>query len=104
MTLSGTDLESYIDFQHQAEAYRYELAQTMNELQMKYNGSKISSSEGKVNVIDRKEWKAVKDFSYNYPTVGSALKNEWTAIIASLSWLILSFVTMNYWSKKASAL
>jgi len=35
MALSGTDFSSYVHFQNQAEAYHYQLAQTMNELQMK---------------------------------------------------------------------
>lgn len=104
MTLSGTDLESYVDFQNQAEAYRYQLAQTMNELQMKYIDAAVASSEGKVNVVDRKEWEAIEDFSYEYPTVGSALKTEAIAMIAILFWLALATAMMNYWSQKASAL
>ena len=36
MAMAGSDFESYINFQQQAEAYRYSLAQRMNELQTKY--------------------------------------------------------------------
>lgn len=104
MTLCGTDLESYVDFQIQTENYRYDLAQTMNKLQMEHIKANVSSSEGRVNVVDRKEWEAFPDFSYEYPTVGAALKNEMTAIISILFWLLLTVGMMNYWSKKASAL
>jgi ABC-2 type transport system permease protein len=35
MGLSGTDYANYQDFQRQTEAYRYQLAQHMNQLQIK---------------------------------------------------------------------
>ena len=103
MTLSGTDLESYIDFQNKTEAYRYKLAQTMNELQMKYIKANVSSSEGKVNVLDRKTWTDFPDFSYEHPMISQVIGNEFIAIIALLIWVSMSFGIMNYWSKKASA-
>ena len=104
MALCGTDLESYVDFQNQAEKYRYDLAQAMNELQMKYIKANVTSSEGRVNVVDSKEWEAFPDFSYEYPTIGSVLKNELIAVFSIFFWLLLSVRMMNYWSKKASAL
>ncbi|WP_020530320.1 ABC transporter permease [Flexithrix dorotheae] len=104
MALCGTDLESYVGFQNEAEMYRYNLAQTMNELQIKHIKANVSSSEGAVNVIDRNEWKAIPDFSYEYPTVGPALRNEMIAILSILFWALISVGLMNYWSKKASAI
>ncbi|MDW7692486.1 DUF3526 domain-containing protein [Flammeovirgaceae bacterium SG7u.111] len=104
MTLCGTDLESYVGFQHQAEDYRYNLAQTMNELQVKYIKANVSSSEGAVNVVDSKEWESFPNFSYEYPTVGPALQNELIAIVSIACWMLFSVGMMNYWSNKASAL
>ena len=40
MGLSNTDYDSYIDFQKQAEDYRYNMAQKMNALQVKYISNK----------------------------------------------------------------
>ena len=104
MSLCGTDLASYISFQLQAEDYRYQLAQTMNELQMKYIKANVASSEGQVNVVDAKEWKAFPDFSYQYPTVGQAIQNDALATASVLFWLLLCIGMMNHWSDKASAL
>lgn len=104
MALCGTDLESYVDFQDRAEAYRFHLAQTMNELQIKYIKANVSSSEGTVNVVDSKEWKTFPDFSYEYASIGLALRNEPIAIVAILLWVLGSILIMNFWSKKASAL
>ncbi|MEL7146961.1 MAG: DUF3526 domain-containing protein, partial [Bacteroidota bacterium] len=104
MALCGTDLASYVSFQLQAEEYRYKLAQTMNELQMKYIKSNVASSEGRVNVVDASEWKAFPDFSYEYPKVRQAIWHEAIAIFSMVLWLLLAIGAMNYWSKKASAL
>ena len=48
MCVAGTDFTAYLNFQDQADAYRYSLAQTMNELQMEFISPKRESgSEGK---------------------------------------------------------
>lgn len=104
MALCGTDLNSYIDFQNEAEAYRYNLSQRMNKLQMDHIKANVASSEGKVNVIGREEWKAIPDFSYEYSTVLGVLYHELMAIISILVWIGISIATINYWSRKASAL
>ncbi len=104
MALCGTDLETYASFQHQAEAYRYELAQAMNELQIKHIRANVTSSEGKVNVVDREEWKSFPDFTYEYPTVESTLGSELLALISILLWSVVALGMMNYWARNASAL
>lgn len=104
MALSGTDFETYADFQKQAEAYRYKLAQKMNDLQMKYiSAQKVSGSEGSVHVVDRAEWKAFPDFTYQSTSGYSALRNEAISLVSLLLWLAISLILLNSLSKKIKA-
>ncbi|RZN76906.1 MAG: DUF3526 domain-containing protein, partial [Winogradskyella sp.] len=104
MTISGTDFSSYIDFQEQADAYRYSLAQTMNNLQMEYISSKATSSEGKVNVIGHEHWEEFEDFKHRPIPLDSSIKNSFLALLSILLWGILAFSLILFTSKRAKAL
>ncbi len=103
MALCGTDFESYVGFQVQAEDYRYKLAQKMNELQIKYiSPNRVSGSEGKVDVVNRSEWKAFPDFEYQFLNFGMTLKNEGIAILSLLLWVLFSGWLTIYLSQKST--
>lgn len=104
MALSGTDFESYVDFQQQAENYRYELAQKMNDLQMKYIGSQVTSSEGKVNVVDSKEWKNFPDFEHHHLSIGAAIQSEWLSIFSIILWATFTVWLLFRLSNTANAI
>ena len=101
MGLSGTDFESYTDFQMQAEDYRYKLAQKMNELQIKYISPKRSSSEGKVHVVKRSEWQAFPDFQYKFLQLSQVLRNERMSILSLVLWVLLSLWLLFFLSRKS---
>lgn len=105
MALAGTDFESYANFQKQAESYRYQLAQKMNELQMKYiSAKKVSGSEGKVHVVDKAEWKAFPDFEHQQFSLNAVFSNEMISIFSLILWTgLLVFLTI-YLSRKAKAI
>lgn len=105
MALCGTDFEAYVDFQQQAEAYRYDLAQKMNELQIKYISPKrVSGSEGKKNIVGKEEWKAFPDFEHQFLSIKSSLRNEILASFSIVFWTMLSIGMMMFQSKKAKAI
>lgn len=89
MALAGTDFSSYVDFQQQAEDYRYGMAQKMNELQMHHISNKKLGPTDKPYTIDRKYWQDVSDFTYQAPAVRQVLAAEWVSMIAFGAWLIL---------------
>ena len=104
MALCGTDFESYVDFQAQAEDYRYQLAQKMNELQIKYiSPDRVSGSEGKVHVVNRAEWKAFPDFQYQFLSFWLSFRNEVVAILSLVLWIVFSIWLTNYLSRKSTA-
>jgi ABC-2 type transport system permease protein len=89
MALAGTDFSSYVDFQRQAETYRYALAQKMNDLQIRYISNKKPSPTDKGYVINRKYWQEIPDFTYRALPVVRVLQAEWVSIAAFAGWLIL---------------
>lgn len=105
MALSGTDFASYIDFQEQAEKYRYELAQKMNELQMEHiSPEKVSGSSGKAHVVGKEEWSEMPDFRHHFLSFTKALKNQLFSLISVLIWFIAAIGGVTYLSKKAKSI
>ncbi|HEY1200081.1 MAG TPA: DUF3526 domain-containing protein, partial [Niastella sp.] len=104
MAFSGTDFAAYQHFQQQAEAYRYDLAQTMNVLQMKYISNKKLSSTDKPYSIDKSHWTSFPDFKYQYQTVNAVIKQQWVALVALAVWLVMSFLLINYIAVKAKVI
>ena len=97
--------ESYVGFQNQAEDYRYKLAQTMNELQIKYiSPNRVSGSEGKVDVVKRSAWSAFPDFEYQFLNFGSTLRNEAIAMLSLLLWGLFSVWLTIYLSQKSTVI
>jgi ABC-2 type transport system permease protein len=103
MALSGTDYSAYNDFQNQAEDFRYKLAQTMNELQIKYIGNKVKSSADKKAIISSKNWKDLPDFHHQFLNLGMVLKNEIVSIISLILWVLGIFFLVNYSIKNLKA-
>lgn len=89
MALAGTDFSSYVHFQQEAEVYRYKLAQTMNELQIKYISNRIKNSADKTAILNRAYWQEFPDFKYSFQVVGHAVKQEAWSITALLAWFVV---------------
>lgn len=104
MALSGTDFESYVVFQQEAERYRYQLAQTMNELQMKFISNEKLGPNDKPYSISHEHWKEVPDFKPQHLSVGAALHNEVGSILSLVFWTLLSIALIIRLSKKAKAI
>lgn len=104
MSLSGTDFNAYRHFQNQAETYRYKLAQTMNELQIKYISNAKPVSDDQPHSIEKHHWTAFPDFRYQYLTLSDTLRQNVFSIASSLLWFILSFLLISFTAAKAKAI
>lgn len=101
MGLSNTDYDSYVDFQKQAEDYRYAMAQKMNALQIKY----ISNTKSdKPKIIGKEHWADVEEFHYEPKGIGTVLKNEIISIISIILWITMLFILIKIASKKLKAI
>jgi ABC-2 type transport system permease protein len=87
MAFSGTDFQSFLHFRAKAEAYRFKLAQDMNQLQMDFIPNK-----GKVgpNKISNTFWKGFPPFEYDFLSVSTVFRNELISIVALLLWSMFS--------------
>jgi ABC-2 type transport system permease protein len=104
MALSQTDFETYTSFQQQAEQYRYDLAQAMNDLQIKLIPNAKLADTAKAYSIDKNNWAAFKDFTYKAPTTATILKQQTTAFIALLVWLLVLCAALHFSIKYFKAL
>ncbi|GGF36828.1 ABC transporter permease [Echinicola rosea] len=104
MALSGTDFSTYLDFQEQAERYRYDLAQKMNELQMEHiSPKKAQGSEGKEHVVEHEEWSLVPDFEQRFLSFTKVIENAWLSLLSLLGWGVIAVWGIFYMSNKVTA-
>ncbi len=104
MVLSGTDFGSYKIFKREAEDYRYNLAQTMNNLQIEHISNYTASSADKKAVISQQYWKDFPPFQHRFLT-----KSEMTMAIAYstfvlILWLLLLTFSVLFLTKNLKAL
>ena len=104
MGLSNTDYESYIDFQKQAEDYRYAMAQKMNALQIKYISNKKPGPNDKPLTIGKEHWADVEEFHYDPKEIGTVLKNEIISIISIVLWIAVLLILIRIASQKLKAI
>jgi ABC-2 type transport system permease protein len=104
MAVSQTDFEAYKMFQDESEAYRYQLAQKMNELQMELISNKKLDPNEKPYSIDRHHWKELPDFRPSRNTITSSLKNEVSSFISLVCWCVGSWWIIGRISKTLKAI
>jgi ABC-2 type transport system permease protein len=100
MAITGTDYHSYVRFQDQAEQYRYELAQRMNELQMKYISNKKPGPDDKPYTISNHHWAALPEFKYQPPSLSTVIRQESISLAAFAAWFVLLLVVTRLLSKQ----
>jgi len=104
MAFSGSDFNTYVDFQKQAETYRYRLAKEMNELQIKFISNKKLGPNEKPYAISKKHWEEFPDFRHQFVPLNTILKRESSSMITLLLWSIISIGFMLNQSKKLKAI
>ncbi len=101
MAFSGTDFQSFLHFKAKAEAYRYKLAQDMNQLQMDFIPNRGKSGP---NTISNRYWKEFPPFEYQFMKTSTVFKNEVIALLALIVWSILAVFGLLNLSTKLKAI
>jgi ABC-2 type transport system permease protein len=104
MALCQTDFDTYTHFQRQAEQYRYELAQQMNDLQIQLIPNKKLADTAKNYSIGHQHWEAFKDFTYRPLTTRHILTQQTRYFAAMLFWLLLVALLVGYCSRNLKAI
>lgn len=96
MALTASDFSTFTGFQQQAEAYRYQLAQKMNKLQIDKISNITPGEHEKPLSISRSNWTEQPDFNYTFQSVGHILCQEILSISALLIWLTVAVLFLQY--------
>ena len=103
MTLCGTDFETYVDFQQQAEDYRYLVSQKMNELQIQYISNQAKGSSDKRHILSQQHWGELQPFIYHSHSWKRVLGVEKWSILSICLWSIGMLCVLIYSSEKLKA-
>ncbi|MBS7254197.1 ABC transporter permease [Flavobacterium branchiicola] len=104
MGLSNTDYDSYIDFQKQAESYRYKMAQKMNGLQIKFISNKKPGPNDKPLAIGKEHWADLDEFHYEPKELSAILKTEILSVISISIWIIVLLILIRFAAKNLKAI
>jgi ABC-2 type transport system permease protein len=88
MAFSGTDFKAYRNFQDQAETFRYNLAQTMNDLQIKHISNNVKTSADKNAVLSQQYWIDFPDFEHRQLTLKEIMEGQWYSMLTLTLWII----------------
>jgi ABC-2 type transport system permease protein len=96
MALSGSDTAHALEFERQAEAYRYDLIQYLNGLHTtevalardRYDGSPEGGAPSRQR-IDRRHWSDAPLFDYQPPSLSWALAQQPVGVAALAGWPLL---------------
>ncbi|MGM9478752.1 DUF3526 domain-containing protein [Pedobacter sp. GSP4] len=105
MALTASDFKTFVDFQNQAEAYRYSLAQKMNKLQIDKISNIAPGEAEKPLAISRTNWAQQPDFNYRFDQLNVIMGKELLAISALICWLLAAILMLQYanrWIKTIS--
>jgi ABC-2 type transport system permease protein len=91
--LAGVDVPHAVAFEQQAEAYRYDLIQKLNELHIREVEYARDRYEGKGEGgaptrqrISREHWSELPEFNFTWPAVTWAMRQSPLGVIASFAW------------------
>jgi len=104
MVFSGTDFGAYKIFKKEAEDYRYNLAQTMNNLQIEHISNYTSSSADKNAVISQQYWKDFPPFKHRFLTKSEMIMSIAYSSFALILWLMLLVLSAFFLTKNLKAL
>ncbi|MGC5743549.1 DUF3526 domain-containing protein [Chryseobacterium sp. NFX27] len=97
--LTGSDFNSYINYQEQVEEYRYRLAQLMNKLQMENISNKKQQNNDRPYTISRDHWKELPDFQYRFIGQRTLFQNEMVSVLSLLVWGLGLLFVLHFMSK-----
>ncbi|KEO74089.1 ABC transporter permease [Anditalea andensis] len=98
--VAGTDLEHYVDFQKQAEAYRYQQTQWLNHI----HTYEIKAQNDKAQRVQNDLFKEYDTFSYQSRSISWAAENKALTVASLIFWISLLLGTTSFLANKSSAI
>jgi ABC-2 type transport system permease protein len=104
MNLSGTGVTDYNFFLQQAEAYRYKMAQAMNNLQIDLISNKKLADTAMPYKISSSYWKQFPNFHYQFFSTKQQLSHATLPSIILIVWLLLLGIIIKIVAQKTNPL
>jgi ABC-2 type transport system permease protein len=96
MNLSGTDFDSFTEFQKQTEKYRFEKTKKLNEIHL----TQIKYQNDNKQKVSAKNWQEQPDFAFRPLPVGENLSAGSFSLAAMFVWVLAGFAVLTYVSSK----
>ena len=97
MATAGSDFAHYEDFQWQAEDFRFNMVQKLNEL----HTNEIESAKDRDQKVSNENWQEFPKFEYREPTIFDSLGKQNLAIFSVIFWLIAACLAICFLPKLA---
>ena len=94
MALTASDFTTFVDFQRQAESYRYGLAQKMNKLQIDKISNIKPGEHEKPLAISKANWAEQPDFNYKFGQLKGVMASELLALLSLSMWLLATLLLL----------
>ena len=96
MNLSGTDFDTFTEFQKQTEKYRFEKTRTLNEIHL----TQIKFKDDNKQKVSAKNWQEQPDFVFRPVSVAGNIAAGAYSLIALVAWVFGGFAALAYVSSQ----
>jgi ABC-2 type transport system permease protein len=86
MSLCNTDYHGFVDFSRQAEAYRFQLIDQLNELHV----HEVAYEGDKENRVSKDHWREFAPFAYRAPQLSTSLRQQALVAPSLIFWCLLA--------------
>ena len=100
MAIAGTDMASYIDFQRQSEAYRYNNSQWLNKI----HTYQINAENDKAQRVSNELFQNKEVFEYRSRSLTWSLGHNVLLLIALIFWVLVAIGSVAVLSKKITVI
>lgn len=100
MAIAGTDMASYIDFQRQSEAYRYNNTQWLNKI----HTYQINAENDKAQRVTNELFQNNEIFEYQSKNLGWSLSHIVLLLMANIFWALIAVGSVSILSKKITVI
>jgi len=90
MALAGTDLDHFIAFQQQAERFRYQMVQKLNEIHL----HEIRRESDRTQRVGRERWREFPPFVYHAPPLAEVMREQAGVLAALTGWVAMLAVAL----------
>lgn len=98
MAVAGSDFSAYQNFGWQAEEFRFNMIQKLNDL----HANEIKAENDRTQKVSRAVWQNFPNFEYREPTLYETLRAQYLAIFSVIFWLFAAGLGIYFLAKKVN--